>query len=54
MRDAKRKAGIRWYGHLAGEAISPWKLGMLYFRELNRELGLLHIAEKGGRVITYR
>lgn len=43
-----RKAGIGRSELLVGE------VQCAYYKELNKGMGLLHIAEQGGGVITYR
>lgn len=43
------EAGIGCTGLSAGETVAPQKLSV-YYRELNRELGLSHMTEQGGGV----
>lgn len=49
-----RKAGIRRSGLFLGRNNCILEAQLVYYMPLNREVGLLHIAEQVGLVILYR
>lgn len=48
--DNRQKAGIGWSELWERVTTALWDLSIFIRKELHKEVGLLHTAEKGGRV----